>query len=212
MNVLFLGPQGSGKGTQAQKLSKKLEFVYFEAGDFLRNLAKTDERINETINNKGRLMPDQEMFDYIAGFLQERNVYEGIVFDGFPRSVTQYELLKKLLGEKNSKIDLAIYLDISEGETIRRLSARRICSRCGTIWNLITNPPPKEACSCGGSLEQRPDDTPEAIKERLNLYHSITQPLVELMVKEKILRKIDGERPIEVIFNEILEIVRAYGK
>jgi len=207
MNIIILGPQASGKGTQAKLLADKLNLFYFETGDFLRHLAKTDARINVLINEKGKLLPDNEMFGLAKGYL-EKNVpqLDGMILDGYPRSLKQYELLKSWLAEKGRKIDHVVLLEVNEGESIKRLSARRICERCSRPYNLISNPPSSSnTCQCGGQLIKRVDDEPEAIRTRLDLYHQETEPLVEVFAKEKILVKIDGARPIQEIFNDILQ-------
>ncbi len=205
MNIIILGPQGSGKGTQAKLLAEKLNLFYFESGKFLRKLAESDERINEIVNKKGGLIPDKQMFSLFSDFLdKKKSDGQNILLDGFPRSLKQYALLKNWLNQKGQKINSAILLNISERESIRRLSARRICAECGTLYNLITNPPPTKNCKCSGVLIQREDDRPEAIKKRLTAYKRQTEPLIDLLRKEGILIEVDGERPIEIIHKNIL--------
>lgn len=206
MNIILLGPQGSGKGTQAKFLAEKLGLFYIEMGSILREAAKENPQIDEMINKRGEMAPDDLTASILKAKLEkERPNLTNLLFDGFPRSVAQYQLLKGWFLSKGTKIDKAILLEISEEETIRRLSGRRICSKCGNVYNLTTNPPPGGKCPCGGELIQREDDYPEAIKTRLSLYHQITSPLVEAMEKEGILVRINGERPIEVISKELLE-------
>jgi adenylate kinase len=206
MNILTLGPQGSGKGTQAQLLTEKLGYYYVESGRILREAAKTNPVVDETINQKGRLLPDEETFSLIKGVVESHAPdLDKLIFDGFPRSIRQYELLKDWFRTKGTKLDLAILLEISEDETIRRLSARRTCDKCGKVYNLITNPPPKSGCPCGGALIQRVDDTPSAIKTRLASYRKTTTPMVEQLDREGILVRLNGERSIQTIFQDILK-------
>jgi len=206
MNIILLGPQGSGKGTQAKFLSEKLGLFYIEAGAILREAAKENFQLDEMVNKKGELVPDELTLSILKTKLEkEKPDLTNLLFDGFPRSLTQYQLLKNWFSEKRAKIDKVILLEISEEETIRRLSARRICSKCGNVYNLITNPPPHGKCVCGGELIQRKDDYPEAIKTRLSLYHQITSPLIDLLEKEGILVRVNGERPIEAISQDLLE-------
>lgn len=205
MNLLILGPQGSGKGTQAKLLAEKLGLFYVEAGKILRKLALESPVVDQVINKEGKLLPDEETFSYLKGEIKKNaQDLNNLIFDGFPRSPKQYELLKDWFHQEGIRLDLAIFLEISEAETIRRLSARRTCEKCGEVYNLITNPPPKTGCSCGGQLAQRADDTPVAIKTRLEMYRKMTQPLIRELQKEGILIKLNGERPIKTIFQDIL--------
>lgn len=202
MNIIILGPQGSGKGTQAKLLADEFGLYYFESGKFLRKLAKEDERIDQIINKEGRLIPDDEIFSYVKKELNQKDPdLDGMILDGYPRSVKQYKLLTDWLEENGEDIDYAIFLDISEKETIRRLSARRMDEETGNIYNLITNPPPEDLDA--EKLVQRPDDKPEAIKTRLEQYNEQTQPLINLLREKGILMEVDGERPIDVVFKDI---------
>ena len=213
MNIIILGPQGSGKGTQARLLSQKLGLFYFESGDFLRERARVDSRIDEIINKKGELLPDEETFTLVRDFLKEKTQnLDGLLLDGYPRSLKQYQFLKDWLTDEGKKIDLAIFLNISDAEGVRRLSARVVCPRCATVYNLITNPPPGGKCKCGGVPVQRSDDRALAIKKRLERYHETTSPLIEVLKKDGILVEVDGERPIEVILNDLEKIVAGHGE
>lgn len=213
MNIIILGPQASGKGTQARLLSGKLGLFYFESGSFLREKAKSNPRIDEIINKRGQLLPDEETFNLVRDFLKEKvPTLNNFILDGYPRSLKQYQLLADWLYKEGKKIDLAILLTISDKEAVRRLSARVVCERCGTVYNLITNPPPDGKCKCGGNLVQRPDDKPEAIEKRLQAYHEVTVPLTNVLKKEGILVEVDGERPIKVISTDLLKIVAGHGE
>ena len=205
MNIIILGPQGSGKGTQAKLLVDKLGLYNFESGDFLREVAKSNSMIDRLINQKGVLLPDGVVFSLVSEFLEQKiPTRDNILFDGYPRSIKQYDLLKDWLSESGTKINFSIFIDIREKESISRLSARRICIKCGNVYNLITNPPPSRGCECGGELIQRSDDSESAIAERLKEYKKTTHPLIELLKKEKILIKVDGEKPIDKIFADIM--------
>ncbi len=176
MNIILLGPQGSGKGTQAELLIKKFGLQHFEAGKILRSIAASDNQHAQAVKtaiNSGNLVPD-ELVRLIAWDFISKHKTQGFIFDGYPRSVAQYEHLQDMLMKFGKKIDKVIDLEISEAETIKRLTKRG-----------------------------REDDTPEAIGKRLELWRQQTMPVIERARQEGILLKIDGERPIEVIHEDI---------
>ena len=209
MILIITGPQGSGKGTQAKLIAKEFGLFHMQSGEMLREMAKSNQRIKDMIN-QGTLVPDQETLDYIEVYLQKRHgQFNNIIFDGYPRSINQYELLTSWVKNKNNNVDRIIYLDISDKKAIRRLSARRVCEKCGAIYNLITKLPPKEnECKCGNKLIQREDDVPEAIKKRLSIFHKYTKSVLKMAETDGILLRVNGERPINVIFEDILEKLR----
>jgi adenylate kinase len=204
MIILVLGPQGSGKGTQGKLLASRLDYFYFDVGAHLRKIAKTDPRINQIVNKRGELLPDEEIFQIVTKHLEENHLYDNIILDGYPRSSAQYELIKNWFATHGTKINKAILLTVSDEVSIKRLSARRSDPVTGKIYNLITKVPGPEVDP--RKLLQREDDKPEAIAERLRLYHQTTGPLVDLLKKEGILVEVDGERPIEDIQGSINEI------
>src|SRR4030042_3048768 len=130
-NIIFLGPPGSGKGTQAKLVVKELDFQYFESGDILRDKARErdalGQEIDRLIHQEGKYVPDEMMAEIVTNWITKAKLEQGIVFDGFPRTLDQYQGLQKVLAEKGSVIDQVIYLKVSEEESVRRLSSRRIC-------------------------------------------------------------------------------------
>lgn len=204
MNIFLVGPQGSGKGTQARILCEKFGFHYFESGAYLRRIAESNPELKKLLD-QGVLVPDEEMTSYLSAFLDSEHMYDGIIFDGFPRTLTQYNFFKNWLLDKNVSIDLVIDLQIPEEETIRRLSARRQDPKTGKIYNLVTDPPPAEVDE--STLIQRDDDQPEAIKKRLSLYRDRTEPLIEELKKETHVEIVDGTRSIEEIASILEKIV-----
>lgn len=206
MNILLIGPQGSGKGTQARILLEKFGFFYFESGEFLRKVAGTNEDLKKVLS-EGQLIPDREMTSYLTAFFDQKNLYDDIIFDGFPRTEPQYQFWKKWLTDKEIKIDLAIVLEISEAETVRRLTARRKDPVTGAIYNLVTDPPPSSVDL--STLIQRDDDKPEAIKIRLASYRERTEPLIKTLASDMEVIEVDGERPIVEISKDIVKIVES---
>lgn len=206
MNIIILGVPGSGKGTQAEKLAKKFGLYYLGTGDISRKWAKRNKRIKKIIQS-GKLIPEKEMTKHTIKIL-EKDVPSGknIIFEGWPRFIDQYEDLINWLSKKGQKIDLAFFLDIKKEVVVKRLSSRRVCSQCGEIYNIITQPPPsKDRCECGGRLVRRKDDNPKSIKSRFDYYRNNTGKLVDFLRQQGQLTEIDGDRPIEPIFKDIVQ-------
>jgi len=200
MNILLIGPQGSGKGTQARLLCDKFHFSYFEAGAFLRKMAEKNEDLRVYLAG-GNLVPGVEMSSYVTTYLDDNGLYDNILFDGFPRTLDQYQAFKKWAEVKKVKLNLVILLTVSETETVRRLSARKQDPATGKIYNLITDKPPAEVDQ--STLIQRDDDKPEAIAKRLSLYKEQTEPMISELKKVTDVVEIDGERPVDTILQDI---------
>lgn len=205
MNILLIGPQGSGKGTQARIICEKYNFFYFESGAYLRRIAEGNPELKESLA-AGNLVPDKEMTSYVQAFLDQENLYDDVIFDGFPRTLDQYNFFKNWLTQKKVRIDVVVLLEISEEETVKRLSARRSDPDTGAIYNLITDPPPPDVDQ--NRLIQRDDDKPEAIKKRLALFRERTMPLIEELKKDSEVVEIDGERPIDDIAQDFEKVVQ----
>jgi len=201
MNILLVGPQGSGKGTQAKLLCQKYKFFYFEMGGFLRNIAQKNQEVKKMLK-AGILVPDEEATSYVTSHLDNENIYNDIIFDGFPRTLTQYKFLKNWLLKKQVKIDVVFVIEIPESESIKRLSARRINPLTGEIYNLITNKPSNDVDI--STLVQRDDDKPEAIKKRLEIYNLQTKELIETMKKDTTIIEVDGMESINAIHTVLL--------
>ncbi len=201
--IVFMGKQGSGKGTQAELVSEKLGLQHISTGDLFRRLeGELKKQVDEYVN-AGKLVPDELTLEILKNKI-DSGVEKGIILDGFPRNINQAKLL-----DKEIDIDIVIEISISDETALKRLSGRWNCSNCGRIYNYNTEPKPKVkgVCDkCGGKLSQRKDDTEEAIKERLQIYHKQTQPVLEFY-KDKLI-KIDGEQSIEKAEQEILNILR----
>ena len=206
LNVILIGPQGSGKGTQAQLIAKEYGLKHIEMGSMIRRRAqlhdKKAEIIDHLINKKGILLPDGIVLDMLYDEMEEQKRKKGFLFDGFPRTIKQYQALKEFFKEKGLKLNLALYLHISDKEAIKRLAARRMCRLCKKGYSLHLEPQ-REKCDCGGALVKRLDDEPQAIEKRLAAFHENTTPILDMMRKDRVLREINGEQSIEKIFEDI---------
>ncbi|KKT97007.1 hypothetical protein A2116_02570 [Candidatus Jorgensenbacteria bacterium GWA1_49_17] len=204
-NLVVLGPQGSGKGTQAELLAEKLNFVVIEAGGSLREIAKTDTELGRRVKariDKGFMVEPEEIAEVIRAKLVALPSDQGVILESYPRSLEQYETMKKFWPELGRGDFKVIYVDIPEEESIKRLSSRRVCEKCGRNYIAGT----VQKCSmCGGELVQRQDDYPEAVKERLAWSNSELMPLVEELEKEGKVIRIDGRPSIEEVHREIIE-------
>lgn len=204
MNILILGPQGSGKGTQARLIAESLNLFYFESGSFLRDLAKENKELSEMLN-RGVLVPQEETSSYITAFFDSKALYDDIVLDGFPRSLDQYEVFKNWLRDKDVRLDVTFVLNLSEEESVRRLESRRQDPETGKIYNLVTDPPPAEVDK--DKLVQREDDKPEAIKKRLEAYKAKAQPLIEVLKHDSRVVELDGSKNIDEIHREMIKVL-----
>lgn len=204
MNIILLGPQGSGKGTQGRFLVDKFDLYYFESGAYLRRIAENNLSLKKYLDS-GVLVPDLEITSYVQAFLDKENLYDDIVFDGFPRTLSQYNFWKNWLDDRKFKLDLVIVLEISEEESIRRLSARRQDPKTGEIYNLITDVPPAGVDI--NSLVQRDDDKPEGVQTRLKLYRERTEPLIAQLKKDTKVVEVNGERSEDEMQKDLQTLV-----
>lgn len=191
MIIIMLGAPGTGKGTVASILTGKLNIPQVSTGDIFRKHIKEKTELGKLAESyiaKGELVPDDVTIGLIENRMEEPDVQNGIILDGFPRTVKQAEELDKLLVQKGKKVDMVINLTTPEDEIVERIVNRRICSNsdCKTVYNLVLNPPKVEGVcdKCGSELIQRKDDTIETVKSRLDSYFKQTSPLVEYYEKQ----------------------------
>lgn len=176
---MILGPPGSGKGTYASRLSSELGIPAISAGDILREMAKLETRLGKSVKSvvsKGELVPDNIVNEVFRNRLSRKDCERGFILDGYPRTTNQAEALDGF-----AKIDVAVLLLVPDWIIVERLSSRRICEKCGEVYNIRFLKPRREGiCDrCGGTLHQRVDDTQEVIKERIGVYERQTQPLID---------------------------------
>jgi adenylate kinase len=203
MNIIFLGPQSSGKGTQAGLLSKKIGTPTLTLGNICRKKRKQNDEEGKLIASfldAGDLLPDELVDHVVQEELRNGKYAGGVILDGYPRNAHQAEELERFL-----KIDKAVFLDVPDGLVMQRMLSRRVCEECGENYNLQSRPPKTEgACDeCGGTIVSRHDDTKEAIAKRLNIYHKETKPLIDYYQKRGSLIPINGTGTIEEVQREI---------
>lgn len=202
MNIIFIGAQGSGKGTQAKIISEKLKIPHISTGDLLRNVKGNLKEQVDSYMHSGKLIPDELMLRVLEERLKQRDCKNGFILDGFPRNLSQANTLDKI-----TKIDKVIEIFISDKQALKRLSGRWNCKKCGTTYNILTQPKPKEKgiCDkCNLPLYQREDDKEEAIKARLKIYHRETEPVLKHYKSEKI----NGMQNIEKVTEDILKVLK----
>jgi adenylate kinase len=212
MNIVFLGPPGAGKGTQAKILIERYGIPQISTGDMLReHRAKGTElgKKAQEYMDKGQLVPDEIILGMVKERLSQPDCQKGFILDGFPRTVAQAEALDKLLSEMGKKLDFALALIVPDELLVERLTGRRTCKNCGMMYHIKYKPPKVEGkCDvCGGELYQRPDDNEETVRNRLKVYHEQTAPLIEYYQNKGILREIDGSKSIEEITQQIISIL-----
>ena len=202
MILVFLGPPGAGKGTQAQRLAKEKGFLHISTGDLLREAVKKETPLGKKAKEymeRGELVPD----DLIIALIEEVFPKNGnVILDGFPRTIKQAEALEEMLKKKGTKLDKVILFELSDEEVVERLSGRRVDPKTGKVYHVKYNPPPP-----GIEVIQRDDDKPEVIKNRLQVYRQQTAPLIEYYEKRGILRKIDASKSVEEVYKQVLEVI-----
>jgi len=207
--IIFLGPPGAGKGTQAEKLSKYLGIKKISTGDILREAVYNGTDLGKKAKEymeRGELVPDDIMIGLIEEAIgSERN----FILDGFPRTLKQAESLDDMLSKKNLCITHVLLMNVPDEEIITRISKRRICPKCQTVYNLVYNPPKNdETCDrCGEKLVQRKDDSEEVVKNRLRVYKESTQPIVGFYEVRGLVRVIEGSGTPEEVFKRITEVL-----
>lgn len=208
MNLILLGPPGAGKGTQAEKLVKKLQIPQISTGDILR--AKKNEnsdlgRMVKEIMESGSLVTDEVVIKIVEERLAENDCSNGFILDGFPRTVGQADALDSLLEKMGKPLKAVVSIDVPDEELIDRLTGRRACKKCGAGYHMKFKKPAKDGVcdKCGGELYQRDDDNETTIRNRLAVYKEQTQPLIDYYQRKGMLKPVDGMGNIDEIFNNI---------
>lgn len=207
-NIIIFGPQGSGKGTQADILSDKFSIPHVSTGRIFREEIKKGTELGKKADeliNAGNLLPDDITNEIVKNRLLEKDCKNGYILDGYPRDIAQAEYFDTI-----AKISHALEIWIPDKISVERINKRRTCQKCGEVFHLEFNPPKKtNTCDeCGGELTTRKDDKKEWIKKRLEIYHSRTENLIDYYKNKNIYHKIDGRPGIDEVAKNILEIIK----
>jgi len=207
MNIVLLGPPGSGKGTQAKMIADKYKVKHISTGDILRDNVRNGTPLGKEAKkymDAGKLVPDTLLIDIIRDRLAKPDIKNGWMLDGYPRTIPQAEAMEKIMPALGQKLNVVLNIDVPDNELVERLSGRRMC-KCGASYHLQFNPPKETGkCDvCHGELYHRDDDKAEAIMKRLETYHNQTQPLIDYYSKKGVIANIKGSGDIQQIFAEI---------
>lgn len=208
LNLVLLGPPGSGKGTQGERLQEDLRLPYYATGDILRAAVRDETELGRTAKeymDRGDLVPDEVIVGVIAERIDSAEALDGFILDGFPRTMPQAEALDAKLAELGRAVTAVLLIDVSDDEVVRRLGGRRTCAEKGHVFHVEFNPPRQEGvCDLDGSeLIVRDDDKPEVIRKRLETYHEKTEPLVSYYDERSVLRQIQGTAAPDEVAEEI---------
>jgi len=217
MNILFMGPPGAGKGTQAERIVAEFGIPHISTGDAFRLAMKEGTPLGlkaKEYVDQGLLVPDDVTNGIVRERLQQDDCKNGFLLDGYPRTPAQAEALDGMLKETGRRIDHVISLVVDRDMLLKRLTGRRICKSCGATYHILFNPPKQEGvCSkCGGELYQRSDDTEEKVGTRLDEYLSKTEPLLRYYRDQGLLREVDGEREIDEVTAQITSILKGQAE
>ena len=212
VNLVFLGPPGAGKGTYAKILKEKLDIPHISTGDMFREAAASGTELGKRgkeIMEKGELVPDDIVNAVVKERLSKDDCRKGFILDGYPRTVPQAEALEGILKELGDSLTAAIFFDVPEDVVVERLTNRRICPKCGRIYNLISMKPKEdELCDvCKVKLIQRDDDKEDVVRKRYKVYMENTKPVIEFYNKKNLLFTIDGTVGLEKVTQEVLNII-----
>ncbi|WP_028829991.1 adenylate kinase [Proteocatella sphenisci] len=208
MKLILLGPPGAGKGTQAANIVNAYEAVHISTGDIFRKNIKENTDLGKKAKeymDKGLLVPDELVVELVADRLEQDDVKDGFLLDGFPRTVNQAQALDKVLESLNGKIYKVINIQVDKNNLVERAVGRRICKKCGATYHISFNPSKSEGiCDvCEGELYQRTDDVEETVAKRIQVYLDETQPLIDYYTKSGTIVTINGDQDISKVFNDI---------
>ena len=212
MKIVMLGAPGAGKGTQAIKIADKYDIPHISTGDIFRANIKGGTELGQKAKSyidKGELVPDEVTIGMLLDRIAQDDCKNGYVLDGFPRTIPQAESLTEALKSQGDRIDFALNIDVPDEAIIKRMSGRRACPKCGATYHIVYAAPKTEnICDkCGTELIIRSDDKPETVKDRLNVYHQKTEPLIAYYKTAGVLREVDGTQELPKVFEDVVAIL-----
>lgn len=213
MYIIFLGAPGAGKGTQAVYVARKLNLVHIATGDLFRQAIEQGTELGIQVKSymeKGMLVPNEITIRMVLERLSAPDCESGVVFDGFPRNLEQARALDEALAKQAKAIDRVVYIKVAEEKLLKRLSGRWVCRSCQALYHIVNSPPKVwgRCNQCGGELYQRPDDTVETVKKRLQVYFAQTAPLIDYYTRADKLMEVDGEGGIDEVGRRIIVALR----
>ncbi len=210
MNIVIFGAPASGKGTQAKLISQKLDVVHVSSGDLFREQIQKDTMVGRHVvetMNAGGLITDQITTPLVQLRLAMNDAMEkGVILDGYPRNMHQVTTIDNVI----DKVDVTIVIDLPEELLVKRIAGRRACTKCGATYNVYDNPPKTEGVcdKCGDALIKRKDDEEDIVRERINIYHNETAPILSELEKISTVKKFDGNKPIDELNDEIIAYLK----
>ena len=212
MKIIMLGAPGAGKGTQAKQIAAKYEIPHISTGDIFRANIKNGTELGKKAKeymDQGMLVPDELTCDLVMDRIAQDDCERGFVLDGFPRTIPQAEALTNALTKIGQSMDYAIDVDVPDENIVNRMSGRRACLNCGATYHIVFNPTKTEGVcdACGNETVLRDDDKPETVQKRLTVYHDQTQPLIDYYRNMNILKSVDGTKPMNEVFSDIVAIL-----
>lgn len=212
MKIVMLGAPGAGKGTQAIKIADKYDIPHISTGNIFRANIKGGTELGQKAKSyidKGELVPDEVTIGMLLDRIAQDDCKNGYVLDGFPRTIPQAESLTEALKSQGDRIDFALNIDVPDEAIIKRMSGRRACPKCGATYHIVYAAPKTEnICDkCGTELIIRSDDKPETVKDRLNVYHQQTEPLIAYYKTAGVLREVDGTQELPKVFEDVVAIL-----
>ncbi len=212
MKLLIMGRPGAGKGTQAANIKEYYNIPHISTGDMFRAAMKNGTKLGllaKSYMEKGALVPDEVTIGIVKERLLEDDCKDGFLLDGFPRTIAQAEAFDAFLNSNDIKLDAALNVDVDASILIRRMVGRRVCKTCGATYHVEFNPSKKEGVcdNCGSPLIQRPDDTEETAVNRLETYDAQTAPLLDFYAKKNLLKTVNGDQPLDKVFDDIKAVL-----